>query len=121
MHELALTKPIVDIAVENAEKAGAQRISKIVVVVGKLSGAVPHAIEFCFQSLAMDTIAQEAELIIEEEPCRGRCGDCGEEFEVDRYYYACPKCNGFNIERNGGDQFFLREIEIETEQPAGHQ
>lgn len=118
MHELSLTKPIVDIAVDNAKQAGAQRISKIVVIVGKLSGAVPYAIEFCFQSLAIGTLAEGAELVIEEEACKGHCSQCDHDFEVDQYYYPCPQCDSFEIEREGGDRFFLKEIEIETEVQA---
>ena len=36
MHELALTKPIVDIAVEKATEAGADKVTKIVVIVGSV-------------------------------------------------------------------------------------
>lgn len=117
MHELALTQPIVDIAVEKATEAGASKVSKIVVVVGGLSGAVPHAIEFCFQALSKDTIAEDAELIIETEPCIGTCTQCQTTFEVDQYYYACPKCESFEVERKGGECFYLKEIEIEHPTP----
>ena len=118
MHELALTQPIVEIAVENAEKAGAIRISKIVVVVGKLSGAVPHSIEFCFLALSQGTLAENAELIIVEEPSQGTCKACGATFEVEDRYYPCPACNAFDISTEGGDRFYLKEIEIENDAAA---
>ncbi|MFC1751098.1 hydrogenase maturation nickel metallochaperone HypA [Pseudomonadota bacterium] len=114
MHELALTQPIVEIAVEKAVAAGATKISKIVIIIGTLSGAEPHAIDFCFQALSEGTLAEGAELLIETDHCMGTCRQCDHKFVVEKYDYACPKCDSFEIIRDGGERFYLKEIEIET-------
>ncbi len=112
MHELSLTRPIVDITLEKAIESGAAAISKVVIEIGVLAAIDRHAVELCFQVLTQDTLAQGAELVVIERACEGECRECGATFEVPEYYYACPNCQSFDIERNGGDEFILKEIEI---------
>jgi hydrogenase nickel incorporation protein HypA/HybF len=112
MHELSLTRSLLEIALEKGQAAGAVRISTITLVVGKLSGAVPHSIEFCFEALAKGTLAEKADLLFEEPPGQAKC-DCGTEFEVGDYYGVCPNCNQYGIAISGGDHLYVKEIEIE--------
>jgi hypothetical protein len=58
MHELGVTESIVNIALTKAEEVKASRILQISIVIGELSGFVPDCIEFYFESLRKDTIAE---------------------------------------------------------------
>ena len=64
MHELGITENIMDIALDKAKEAQASKISRINLVVGELSGFVSDCIEFYFEFLSKDTIAQGAKLCL---------------------------------------------------------
>ncbi len=53
MHELGITRSIVGIV---AERAGGQKVLRVSVEVGRLSGLLPEAIRFCFDICAKDTL-----------------------------------------------------------------
>ena len=117
MHELGMTRSLLDIVLEKGEAAGAKRIAKISLVVGKLSGALPHSIEFCFEALARGTMAEQARLQFEQ-PCgQAKCNSCGVQFEVEEAYGSCPHCHGWELTISGGDGFYVKEIEIERGGP----
>ena len=63
MHELGISRNIVAIV---GEAANGRRVRRITLEIGKLSGVMPHAIEFCFDLAAEDTKAAGAILDIRE-------------------------------------------------------
>ena len=73
MHELSITQNILNIALEEAEKANATRISKISLVVGQASGIVPESVQFCFDELKKGSIAGEASLDFTVVPTQLKC------------------------------------------------
>jgi len=113
VHEMAIARSILDIAIAATEKEGAQRITRVNVVVGELRGIVPLQLTFCFGLLAENTIASGAHLNFEITPVQGRCGKCDETFLVEDYRYICPKCHGADIQTVGGTELRLRDIEVE--------
>jgi hydrogenase nickel incorporation protein HypA/HybF len=92
MHELALCQNIVELVVERARNEGVDRVSRVTIEVGVAAGVEPDALQFCFECVAADTIAQGAELAIEMIPLRGRCRECACEFAPKRMFSACPRC-----------------------------
>lgn len=113
MHETAIARSIIDIAVAAAEKEGARRITKVNVVAGELRAIVPSQFYFCFGLMAENTIASGAVLGLEITPIKGRCRDCDETFIVEDYRFVCPKCQGTDVETVGGTELRLRDIEVE--------
>ena len=63
MHELGISRNIVAIV---GEAANGRRVRRITLEIGKLSGVMPHAVEFCFDLAAEDTKAAGAILDIRE-------------------------------------------------------
>lgn len=113
MHEMAIAQSIVNIAIDAAEKGGAQRITGINVVVGELRGIVPMQLTFCFTVVAENTIASGANLSLEIMPVRGKCRKCEQTFIVEDYHYVCPTCQSRDIQTVGGTELRLRDIEVE--------
>jgi len=113
VHEVAITQNILEIAIDHAHKASAGKITSLTVEIGALSGVVPEAVEFCFEAVARETLAEGATLNIVRIPGRGRCLDCGQTLEMDPYTFSCPHCESFNIERQQGDELRLTEVEID--------
>lgn len=62
MHELALTREIVAIVCGAADN---RRVHKVTLEIGRLSGVMPEAIEFCFEAVAQGTLAEGARLDIQ--------------------------------------------------------
>ena len=113
MHEMAIARSIIDIAVAAAQKAGAHRITKVNVVAGELRGIVPMQFTFCFGLMAENTIASGAHLALEITPVTAKCKTCDETFVVKDYHYVCPKCQGGDVQTVGGTELRLRDIEVE--------
>ena len=86
MHEMSLTESVVEIALEEARKAGASRVTRIRLEVGRLSAVVPEAMEFCFVAVASGTAAEGAELKIERVAGAGWCVDCGKTVALEERF-----------------------------------
>ena len=80
MHELPVTHGIIDVAVKSAQRNGNRRISAIDLVIGDLSSIVDDSMQFYFDMLSKDTLAEGANCCFRREPADGTCWECGHEF-----------------------------------------
>jgi len=113
MHELGITENIVNIALAKAGEAQASRISQINVVIGEMSGFVADCIQFYFDSLSRDTIAQGAVLHFELVPAQLRCRNCSTIFAPQDTLWSCPECHGRSVEISKGRELYMESIEVE--------
>ena len=113
MHELGVTENIVNIALAKAGEAQANKVMKINLVIGELSGFVADCIQFYFDSLSKDTIAQGAALHFESVPAELRCRDCSAVFRPQDTLWACPKCAGRSVEIFKGRELYIESLEVE--------
>lgn len=113
MHELGITRSIVEIAERTAASQGAKRVLSVTVEIGALSGVLPDAVEFCFEACTRGTLLEGSALVIAAIPGRGRCRDCGGETDIDAFTFACPACGALGLERLQGDELRLTEVEID--------
>jgi hydrogenase nickel incorporation protein HypA/HybF len=119
MHELPVTEGILSVALEAAQQNGARRIMAIDLVIGELAGIVDDSVQFYFDILSKDTIAEGAILRFRREPAVAACGDCGHQFPVEAPLTAiCPVCGGIRLHVSGGREFFVESIEVEDEDPG---
>ncbi len=51
MHEVGITRSLVEIAEDHARRAGSKRVLSVSVDIGELSGVVAEAVEFCFSAV----------------------------------------------------------------------
>jgi hydrogenase nickel incorporation protein HypA/HybF len=80
MHELSVTRSLLDQALAEAEKHGAKRISRIRLLLGEGGGVVPDCVQFYFDEMKKGTTAADAELEFKRVPLRIRCPKCGAEW-----------------------------------------
>jgi hydrogenase nickel incorporation protein HypA/HybF len=109
MHELGIAQEIVAIV---AEHAGASRVTRVVLEVGRHALILPDSIRFCFDLCSEGTVAQGARLEIREVPGRARCRDCGAEVALDQPFGTCD-CGSANLQWLGGDEIKVKEMEID--------
>ncbi|UCD21930.1 MAG: hydrogenase maturation nickel metallochaperone HypA [Chloroflexota bacterium] len=113
MHELGITENIVNIALTKAGEAQASRISRINLVIGEMSGFVADCIQFYFDSLSQDTIAQGAALHFEIVPAQLQCRNCSTVFTPKDTVWSCPECSGQSVEISKGRELYIESIEVE--------
>ena len=113
MHELAITQSMLNLVLEQAEKAGAKEVGKINLVIGEMTGVVDECVQFYFDFLSKGTLADGATLSFSVVPTTARCRGCGKLFEVREFDWTCPHCRGNNIEIVAGKELFVESIEVE--------
>jgi hydrogenase nickel incorporation protein HypA/HybF len=113
MHELPVTESLLEIALRHAKKAGAERITRLNIVIGELSSIVDESVQFYWDIVSRDTMAEGAELHFERVDGTLRCLSCGCTFPLNHEDFACPACGEQRVVAVGGDDFRLDSIEIE--------
>ena len=113
MHELSITQSLFDLVLEQAKRAGAAKVTRINLVIGRLTGVVGDSVRFYMDFLSQDTIVQGAGLEIKEVPARVTCRDCGQESELREFDWTCPGCGGTSLAITGGKELFLESIDVE--------
>ena len=113
MHELSITQSMLDLVLEEAKKVKAERVEKINLVIGEMSGFVDECVEFYFEFLSKDTIASEAILSFKKVPIQARCCNCGGLFIPKEFDWSCPKCRDSKTEIVAGNELYIESIEME--------
>lgn len=113
MHELAVTQGILDIALKHARQAGADRITDINLVIGQFSSIVDDSVQFYWDIVSRDTIAQGAALHFERIPGEMTCGVCSHVFHPSDKTFECPSCSSTFVNITRGEEFRVDSIDIE--------
>ncbi|MBU5635330.1 hydrogenase maturation nickel metallochaperone HypA [Geomonas sp. Red69] len=111
MHEITLVTGLFEIINEQVAVRGIESISKVRLKVGELAAVEPMTLAACFEVVAQGTVAEGAELEIEEVPLAGRCRGCGERFRIVNFNFICPCCAGGDVEMTGGRELYLESLE----------
>ena len=109
MHELAITRNIVALV---GEAAGGRRVTRVTLEIGKLSGVMADAIEFCFGIVAEGSKLDGAALDIRLIDGAAKCRDCGGEFATETLFAPCP-CGSRQIVRLRGEELNIKSMELE--------
>lgn len=113
MHELSLMEGMIASLEREAREQGFDRICRIRLEVGRLSGVEIEALQFAFGPATEGTLADGAELEILEVPASGTCRDCGAEVEVEARFDACPACGTGFVAVTGGTELRIKDLEVE--------
>ncbi len=121
MHELSMAQSLIQLACEHAEQCGAQKIGRIRVRLGVLSGML-RSLYFCFGAASRGTGCEGAVLEVEEVPLTVYCSRCDEVRKPgSRYSFACPVCSTPTPDIITGREMQLVAIELdrnELQRPA---
>ena len=113
MHELPVTQSLLEIALRHAQKSNAQRILSLNIVIGQLATIVDDSIQFYWDLIAQDTIAEGAKLNFHRIPAKLQCLDCQRQYTLGNTDMACPECQSVNLKIVSGNEFFLESIDVE--------
>lgn len=113
MHELPVTESILEIATRHAAKANASRITDLYLVIGQLSSIIDDSIQFYWDILSKDTIAEGAKLHFRRIPTEMTCLDCKKKYKPDSRDLACPFCGSVRVKIVAGEEFYVEAINVE--------
>jgi len=114
MHELSVTESILEISLRHAAPAKAKRITDLYLVIGQLSSIIDDSVQFYWDILAKDTVAEGARLHFKRIPAELLCKTCDHHYSPDSENLLCPHCKGTDVSVIAGKEFFLESIEVET-------
>ena len=114
MHELAVTESLLKISLEYAEKANAKQVKALNIVIGELSSMVDDSIQFYWETIAKDTIAEKAVLSFRRIPAELQCMTCFTKYHPTDKELICPQCGGVGAKIIAGEEFFLETIDVES-------
>lgn len=100
------------IALEHTKAQGAEKIHRIELHVGELSGVVPEALAFAFDVVSAGTLAEGAELVLKAIPARCYCDRCRREFQPSGWVYGCPSCHCVSDRVCQGQALELASLEV---------
>ncbi len=112
MHEFSITQGILSIAVDKAREANASKITKINVVIGEISGIVSDCVNFYFDFLSKETIADDASLNFTRVPFKLHCRNCDATFTPEKFDWTCPFCREHQSEVASGYECYVESIEV---------
>jgi hydrogenase nickel incorporation protein HypA/HybF len=113
MHELAITRSLVDIALSEANKANAKKVTSVSIVLGEMSGAVDESVEFYFELMSKYTIAEGAKIKFRKVPNQAKCRKCGNIFKPEDIFWECDKCHSMEMEMISGKELYIESIEVD--------
>ncbi|BBG66379.1 [NiFe] hydrogenase nickel incorporation protein HypA [Hydrogenimonas sp.] len=113
MHEYSIVQALLDQCEEHARTNEAEKITRIEVKIGVLSGVEPHLLETAFNTFKERTICDSAEFVIQIQPVVIFCSECSKESVLSEHDYSCPRCGSALVRIIDGEDMFLMRLEME--------
>jgi hydrogenase nickel incorporation protein HypA/HybF len=110
VHELSLSRAIIDVA---ARHAGGRRVAVVNLKVGRLRQVAPDTLTFYFELAGRGTVCEGARLEQELVPAMLRCTRCGHEWELETPAFRCPSCGSGDVVVDSGEELGVESIEVE--------
>ncbi len=115
MHEFSIVDSLLHLAEEHAAKNNANKVTKLEIKIGVLSGVEPELLKTAFETFKEGTICENAEFIMKTQPVIVKCKQCGFEGELKKNEYLCPQCKSGELEIIDGEDMYLMSLELESE------
>lgn len=112
MHELSVAMGIVQIAEDETRKAGATRVEAIDLEIGTLAGIEFDSLEYVWPAAVKDSVLEHAKRNISIVKAQAKCLDCDHEFEIEKYYDSCPKCQSSLKGILKGKELRVKSLEV---------
>lgn len=113
MHEFTITKSILHIVLEKAREVKARKVTKVDLLVGRLTGYVPECIQLQFDILSHNTAAAGASLAFRQPPVKLYCRKCNRDYTSDSLNLSCPECRSLEIDILSGSELYVESMEVE--------
>ena len=95
-----------------AQHEGA-KLRKIFLDIGRGSTIEPILLKEAFAVLTSDGPYEGTELVVNDIPIAGRCGECGGSFQYEELAVGCPDCGSTNIKIESGLELSIKALEVD--------
>ncbi|MCL5024645.1 MAG: hydrogenase maturation nickel metallochaperone HypA [Nitrospirae bacterium] len=113
MHEASIVLSLLDTLSDRCRQEGYRSIESVRLRIGMASGILPEAVTFAFEAAKHDTLAENAELVLDIVPLGGFCNSCRNDFEVsETYVLNCPLCGSDSFTIRKGYELDIVEMEV---------
>lgn len=112
MHELSVCLALMSQVNRIATEHEADRVEKIVLRIGPLSGIEAALLKNAFPLASAGTVAEDAELVIDHSPVTVECTICGAASEVVPNRLLCDACGDFRTRVISGEEMTLVSLEL---------
>ena len=113
MHEMSLCEGILQVIEDESGKQGFSKVKNLWLEIGELAGVEIEALEFCFDAVKRDSVADGAKMNIISIPGRAWCMLCSHDVAVRQRFDACPDCGSYQLQVTAGDEMRIKELEVE--------
>jgi hydrogenase nickel incorporation protein HypA/HybF len=113
MHEMGIVQSIMEILEQQVQAHNAKKVVAVNLEFGALAGVLPEAIEFAFEILSKDTVAEGAILGITVIPIKIHCFECGKDSVLEVFDPFCPFCSSATVAIIQGREMRISSLEVE--------
>ncbi|MEN8173221.1 MAG: hydrogenase maturation nickel metallochaperone HypA [Chloroflexota bacterium] len=118
MHELAICQSLMEQVENIALERNAQSVTTIVIGIGPLSGVEAQLLKNAYSIASAGTVAEDAELVIEQLSIKVKCTQCGSESDALPNKLICKQCGDWRTTLISGDEMMLMSVELEKQKSA---
>lgn len=114
MHEYSIVSALIDQCERHARENQTNRVTRVAIKVGQLSGVEPALLETAFETFKQEGVCRDAVLEMQIQPLVIRCRECGHESVMETRQVICPHCNSRDTDVIDGEELLLMQLELET-------
>lgn len=112
MHEMSLCQNVMEVIEQQQQQHQFNQVTDIWLELGALSCVEQSAVEFCFEMVCRDTVAENCKLHFIHLPAKAWCWQCKKEVEISTYQDCCPSCQSPHLQRPSHTEFRIKEIAV---------
>lgn len=116
MHELAVTKSILKLALDHTARHGGSQILKIHLAVGEMRNLEEDWIQRYFDYISKGTLAEKAIIRVKKIPVVFLCKECGRQFTAnikEEKRILCSVCGSFEYDLVSGRELIVEQLEVQ--------
>lgn len=113
MHEYSVVQALLEQVETIADENAAEKVTKVIVKIGVMSGVEPHLLEIAFNTFKEKTVCDGADFVMNIQPLVIACRQCGARSELQEIRYCCPQCESLEVDVADGEDMYLMTLEME--------
>ncbi len=114
MHEFSIAMSIIEIAETEAKKVDATAVNELVLDIGTLAGIEFYALDTAMEMAIKNTMLEKAKIKVNKIQARARCSGCGEEYDIENVFDACPKCGNLYHDLLCGKELQIKSLVVDV-------
>ena len=119
MHELGVVFQVIRHVEAVAAENRVEKVSAVVLELGEVSTVIPSSLIDCWNwAVRRSAVLDGAELRIEPIEAVTQCRGCGGTYPTVAHGRTCPLCGSEDTYLLQGNEFIIKQIEIDQEPPG---